>query len=188
MAQTEIWKWIGGYPNYSVSNMGRIRARCWIAKRFAHSYIRGGHFLCNSVNKQGYVRVTLYAFDGKRTSKMLPIHRLVASAFIENTERKQFVNHINGIKGDNRVDNLEWCSRKENQQHAVLNGFYKPRKGEKCHYAKLSDGDVVEIKQLRYCFNTSSRELAKKYKVSVTTINRIFSKSNWKHIPDFKTN
>ncbi len=102
-AQEEIWKWIEKYPNYSVSNFGNIRRRCWIAKRGKNMYVRGGALLKLWTNIFGYITTHLFDFDGKKTGRNYFVHRLVADAFIPNVEGKPFINHKNGIKNDNRV-------------------------------------------------------------------------------------
>jgi hypothetical protein len=79
------------------------------------------------IDKYGYKRVNLF-INNKNTQKQ--VHRLVAIAFIPNVENKPQVNHINGIKTDNRVENLEWCTNQENRNHAVNNGLHKHQKYE----------------------------------------------------------
>lgn len=72
------------------------------------------------IGKHGYSRVSLMV---NRKRKTFYVHRLVAIAFIPNPKGKREVNHINGIKADNRLENLEWCTSLENLQHAFVNGL-----------------------------------------------------------------
>ena len=117
----EIWKPVFGYENYyEVSNKGNVRSI-------------GNFQMCNggkrpicclnkNVHKQGYLSVRLYK-DKKQ--KTFFVHRLVAKAFIPEQKEKLFVNHIDGNKSNNNVENLEWCSRSENIMHAYKNRLNK---------------------------------------------------------------
>ena len=71
-------------------------------------------------NKGGYIRAAIY-HNGKRSDEF--VHKIVAELFICNSENKPQVNHINGIKTDNRVENLEWCTASENTRHAWKSGL-----------------------------------------------------------------
>ena len=106
-------------------------------------------------------------------------HRLVAIAFIDNPENKATVNHINGIKTDNRVENLEWNTNNENHQHAINTGL-KDQKGIKHHKCKLTEEQVREIREIG--FSQTRMSLSKKYGVSRTNILGIIRGNFWKHL------
>lgn len=115
----EIWKPIKGYElSHLISNFGRIKTLSRKVKcRFGYRIIRE-RIIYNNKKLLSYNIVQL-----KRNGERFPAHRLVAIAFIENPENKPHVNHIDGNKGNNRVDNLEWCTPRENELHSyrVLN-------------------------------------------------------------------
>ena len=97
----EIWKDIPDYEGlYQVSNLGRVK-----------SFYKGGRILKPLPVRSGYLRVALTFYDG--SIHFIPIHRLVLIAFSQNMGNMQ-VNHINGIKTDNRLENLEWVTPSEN--------------------------------------------------------------------------
>ena len=106
----EVWKKIKGFEYYYVSNLGNIKS-----KKFNKDKI-----MSKCYDSSKYHIVTLRKNKIKFTLK---VHRLVANAFIENIFNKETVNHINGIKTDNRVENLEWATRKEQTIHSFKNSL-----------------------------------------------------------------
>ena len=110
----EIWKPIEGYEGlYEVSNLGRVKS---------YQKNKNGHLLSFTKSTWGYHLVGLNK-DGKR--KSFSVHRLVATAFLPKIEGKEVINHIDCDKTNNHVDNLEWCTQKENVQHSVKLGHYE---------------------------------------------------------------
>lgn len=109
----EIWKDIEGYEGkYQVSNLCRIRS----LDRKVGNYIKEGKILKPFSNRCGYLQVDL--FDSSINRKSKTIHRLVAETFIPKIEGKNEINHIDGNKNNNSINNLEWCTRLENLTHA----------------------------------------------------------------------
>ena len=118
----EIWKDIEGYEGlYQVSNIGNVKSLSFGARNIHKSNVQ--KLLKLSPTNCGYYKVQLYK-NGK--AKMMYVHRLVATAFIPNPERKPQINHIDGNKANNTSSNLEWVSCSENQRHAIRNGLREP--------------------------------------------------------------
>ena len=118
----EIWKDIPGYEGVlQVSNLGRVWKFEEICKRKCHwsgnliNYISKAHFVKTAKYSNGYLFIPIRFKGVKRSS--ISLHRAVASAFIENPENKPEVNHIDGNKENNNVNNLEWVTHSENHNH-----------------------------------------------------------------------
>lgn len=124
---------------------------------------------------QGYNNILLWK-DGKESYKK--VHRLVAEAFIPNPENKPDVNHKNCVKTDNRVQNLEWVTKKENNHHAWQNGLNTIRYGEETSGAKL---DKTQVMVIRDCFKLglSNLSIAKYFNVDPSNISHIKRGKSW---------
>ena len=164
----EIWKDIKGFEGaYMISNTGKVL-----------SLPRGGTQVqiptlrSLSLTHDGYVRVRLLYGKKDVTCR---VHRLVAEAFIPNPDGKETVNHIDGNKENNNVDNLEWADRHEQMQHAYKKKLKKPMKGSNNPWSKLTPEQVEAIRKE---YVPRSREygtvaLGRKYGVNNATIGLI---------------
>ena len=122
---SEIWVPCYQYENYfSVSNLGRVKVNS------------SGKILKTSICRKGYQNIRLYVKD--ISFKSHKVHRLILSSFVGGKEGYQ-VNHINGIKNDNNINNLEWVTASENMKHAYTHGLFKPNlpKSIYCSKSKL---------------------------------------------------
>lgn len=169
----EIWKKIKNFEDYEVSNLGRIRS----LKR-SKQKIMSLKFDTKKYNIIGL------CMNGKLSTKK--VHRLVAEAFISNPKNKATVNHIDGNKTNNKVDNLEWLTNEENMAHAAKLGLKKQKKGLESKQMKLSLEDILNIRDLYestqgkpYKERYSYSKLAKKYNVDATTIMNIIKKQKY---------
>ena len=134
---TEVWKPVVGWENaYEVSNLGRLRS----IDRIVFGKHLKGKILQECTDQQGYSTVIL-SYCGHRHSTRR--HRLVAEAFIPNPERKRDVNHLNGNKSDNRVENLEWTTHRENTDHAWETGLTPCPPKEECKPIEKVLGEEV---------------------------------------------
>lgn len=128
-----------------------------------------GRVLKPQPNDKGYGRVQI----GR---KFYFVHRLVAELYVTNPDGKPQVNHINGDKTDNRADNLEWVTNKENRSHAVKKGLHP--KGEDCPWHKLTEDDVLYIRENP--LGLMQKELAEMFGVKPSTISGIVTRRTWK--------
>ena len=144
MKLEEEWKDISGYEGrYQISNMGRIRSLPRIVKNGIGECHKKGKILKPQKAVNGYMRATLC---NEKYYKHFKIHRLVAEHYIPNPENKPQVNHINGDKTDNRVDNLEFCTHEENIKHAIKNGLIDLEK-RKLEMIKLGKKRAKKVNQ-----------------------------------------
>lgn len=180
----EIWKDVKGFGGlYQVSNFGNVKS---LSKEVINSTLNNSKRIvtekilkqrCRKDKKSNYYSVQLCKNGIK---KPFQTHRLVALHFILNTDNKPCVNHLNGNKQDNRVDNLEWCTYSENQNHAINTGLFKD-KYENNPMAKLSNIQVLEIKQMLKV-GCKQRDIAKKFNVHFGTISDIKNNKTWKDL------
>jgi hypothetical protein len=160
----EIWKDVPEYEgHYQVSNLGRVKS----LKRGKNKILK------TRDNGRGYMQVSLRK-EGER--KRFLVHRLVMFTFLGESDMD--VNHINGIKTDNHLENLEYCTRSENIQHAYDIGLRL--KGEKHFASKLTRACVERIKYGHQ--DASQREIARIYGITQSQVSRIRLGRLWKHI------
>lgn len=169
----EVWKDIIGYEGfYMVSNFGRVKSlyRQYKTKScLVTTYER--------LMKLGINDYYIFKTASTGVLKTITVHRAIAQCFIPNPDNKPCVNHIDGNKLNNSIENLEWVTFKENTVHGVENGLIKIC-GENCHFAKLTEKQVIEI----YISKEPTRDLAIRYMVNDETIRKIKTGVNWKRI------
>lgn len=154
------WRLIDGYSGkYSVSACGKV---------FNNDKNRE---LILSKSSNGYTRVTL--IKDKKT-KVFSVHRLVALAFLNPDKYRKDVNHKNGIKTDNRIENLEWCNKQENTIHAISNKLIKRR---------FSHEQIKEMELLYREKHKGKAEIARMYNTSEVMIMSILRNTAYTDVP-----
>lgn len=118
----EEWREIKGFEGrYAVSNLGRVKSLPRLVNNHTGEINLKGKILKQRPDNKGYMRIDIKDNSGKK--KYMGIHRVVALTFIDNPLNKPQVNHIDGNKSNNNVDNLEWVTNSENQIHAYKRGL-----------------------------------------------------------------
>jgi hypothetical protein len=183
----EIWKDIKGHEGlYQVSNLGRVKS---LKREVFHR--KGNLNIKERIlkpHKSGLKNNIYYdVFLSNQVIKQIKIHRLVAETFLGNPDKKEQINHVDGNKLNNNVDNLEWVTAKENTVHAWENGLCsnivngsKLRRGEKSFTSKLTNDIVRNIRENK--FGLTVKEFSALLDVSTSLIYKIKDYSIWKHI------
>lgn len=185
--ENEEWRPVKDYEEaYEVSNMGRVRSlKRKVRNRHPTGQVVKGRFVKLCVSN-GYHVMNLWKSNKHRTVR---VHRLVAEAFIENPFNYPEVNHINLVRSDNRVENLEWCTHRGNMKHAYDHGKIPIGDRHKC--AKLTNENVLEIRDafskennigLRRARDGFVRELSERFNVSRSAISQVINNVRWRHI------
>lgn len=154
------------YPGYVAFENGLIFAISLDGEQFYPvKYYRG---------KKGYIMCTL-------NGKLCSVHRVIAKAFIKDFDKDLQVNHKNGIKGDNRVINLEICTNSDNMKHAIENGLVNNRRS-KNGMAKLTEAQVLRIKELLKEGVLFQKTIADAFGVHQSTISDIKRQKYWRDL------
>ena len=169
----EVFVRVENFPGYLISDQGTVLSLNY----------RGNTGKTKEMGKyeqkDGYQQVELYE-NGE--SKRITVHRLVANHFLEKTEGKDEIDHINNDKTDNRAKNLRWVTRGENVRNAFEEGLYKSRKGKNSNTAKLTEEEVVEIRKIYENTEKTQYDLADIYGVSQVQIGRIVRRETWTNL------
>jgi len=173
----EVWRNVIGYEDiYHVSNIGNIKRLEYARKNL----LTGGLSIIKERILKPVKHYNEYLFVSlcNGNQKEYSIHTLVANAFICNPDNKPEVNHKNGVKSDNHVDNLEWNTTSENLLHSYRTGLR--RSGENHHKAKLTLVQVNEIKRLHET-GVNYRQLSREFKIRACSIRDIIIGKTWKY-------
>lgn len=167
--EEEIWKPVNFdffRDYYKVSNLGRV-----IGPK--------GKVLSPGKNTgTGYLGIH---FCVKGRKKSTDLHRIVAITFIPNPTNLPYVNHINGNKHDNRVENLEWINSKDSMKHAIETGLRNDF-GSNSVNSKIKENDVLEIRRIFKEKLMNRRQIAEKYNLNKDYISLIINKRRWSHL------
>lgn len=172
-ADGEVWKRLpSASTTYEVSSLGRVRLAV------SRNKARVGMILAEQMNQFGYVRVHL-SHDGIKRDVF--VHRLVLETFVCARPDDKFANHINGVRNDNRLVNLEWVTRSENAFHSIRVLGRKSPIGEESSNAKLTEQGVRSIRA-RMAAGHSAASLAREYGVCTASIQNVCRRKTWAHV------
>lgn len=174
----EVWKGIDGYPNYEVSNMGRVRS-FWVhrqGKKPGHKSSEPQRILDSRTGKNGYPYVSLWR---DKRGINAPIHRLVLAAFVSPRPNGMWACHNDGNRQNNRLDNLRWDTVSNNMMDKLAHGTMVH--GSSTPSSKLSENQVEEIRRLK---NQGEKQvkIAALFNISQSAISNIITRKTWKHI------
>ncbi len=167
----ETWKDVKGYEGlYQVSNLGRVKSlsRKAVETKYTKNLFIKEKILVQTICSGGYPYITLFGDIDNR--KKVRVHRLVAEAFIENSCNHTDVNHLDGNKKNNSIENLEWCNRSENISHAYRTMLRTPK-------TKISKEQAFAIKYKFLGF--SQTRIGQIFGIHQITVSDIQTGKNW---------
>jgi hypothetical protein len=176
----EHWKPVPGFEaDYEVSDTGRVKRTS-----------RGPHTRPGLERKPGYCRgYARFTLSSNGQRRIISAHKLVWEAFRGPVPEGMHINHINGVKDDNRLENLELATPSENMVHAchvlgydAARNLPKQTAGENNGRAKLREADVLEIRRLRAAGEASYSEIMSRYSISSGLVSMIVNRKVWGHI------
>lgn len=169
------------FGKYFIPEYGTV----WVNNLGTKVIGKSGKVLAVYRNENGYLEIrsgTTLGTGDSRTWWSFSIHRLVSLAFIPNPYNLPEINHKDGNKFNNCIENLEWCTGKENIEHAVKNNLRGDFKGSKNGRSKLNESQVRDIKIMLRDTKITHKKIAEAYGVSKETIDDISRGKNWKHV------
>lgn len=175
----EIWKDIEQFNNeYQISNLGKIRSKDGVIIRSnGRTHTRKSKVLKPALD-QGYLKGAV-CINKKITG--YKIHKLVADAFVKGKKEGLEVNHINGIKHDNRSENLEWCTRSENIIHAIKTGLLPVTRGSQRTQSKMTEKTVLEIYKLK-SEGIKRKIIIEKLGITIHMYKDLMRGKTWRHV------
>ena len=159
----EVWKQYKD-TQYAVSSHGRLKN------------ILTQKLLSGSVSRQGYIKFGMWHLAKCTT---VAVHRLIAETFIPNPENKPHVNHIDGVKSNNAVVNLEWSTASDNIKHAYATGLAS--QCEESPHSKVTEADVIEMREILASRKMSVADVARKFGISAAAVSHIKNGITWKN-------
>lgn len=173
----EIWKDVVGYEGrYEVSDIGNVKSKSYVKSNRCGTYITQPRKIITHLCRKGYVTITLSKDKAKIYTR---VHILVAKAFLGISLEKQ-VNHKNGIKTDNRVENLEWVTASENVLHAYRTGL-KSNGGERHSQKVINSSIVLQMREL-YDKGQTFKQIAEHFNVNYHTARMAAIGKTWKNV------
>jgi hypothetical protein len=174
---TEEWRAVPGLEGrYEASTEGRVRSlsRTYVCANGAVKRLQGR--VLKPVLSNGYHKVSA-------AGRLQLLHRVIAVTFLGQDPDRTCVNHIDGVKTSNRPQNLEWCTRGENNAHAKamgLGAYLPPRKAGEEHYAAKLTWEKVACIRERFAKGASTRGLAREYGVDSATMRAVVRGETWR--------
>jgi hypothetical protein len=180
----ELWKELKD-PYLFVSNRGRVRIPDRLCEYTNHKgkhvcRIIPGFYVSPHKAPNGYMTIHFNEGGDIKNRKKYSLHRLIARCFVNGYSEELTVNHINGIKTDNRIENLEWVTLSENSRLEWKTGLLDMR-GDKFPTCKLRPDDVLNIRQ-ELSSGCRQVDIARKYQVAPSVIHAIKTGKTWKHL------
>ena len=174
----EIWKPVPSLNNlYEASNLGKIRSA---GVRYKGKILK--EYIDSPLNiNYNFIEVHI---NNKKWMKR--VHRLVAEVFCENPENYPIVMHLDNDRRNNKASNLQWGTLKMNSQQMIREGRGNKSKGSKHYLSKLTEEQVVEIREKYIPRKYTLQKLAKEYNVSFGLIGHVIKNRNWKHVISYK--